>query len=154
MVFHQKWLDHISKPKPKKEYGFLAMEYGQVELEKLVKAHIKPVVLKTLGYEIYDMRDRPRAGVIDNTMREKIIKSKFVIADLTHDNNGAYWEAGFAEALKKPVIYICEEEKFEKMKTHFDTNHCHTACWSMKETSKFDDELERILLNSLSSNIS
>ena len=36
--------------------------------------------------------------------------AKFVIADLTHDNNGAYWEAGYAEGLGKPVIYICEKE--------------------------------------------
>ena len=34
----------------------------------------------------------------------------FVISDLTHDNSGAYWEAGYAEGLGKPVIYICEEK--------------------------------------------
>jgi len=45
--------------------------------------------------------------------------ARFVIADLTHDNNGAYFEAGFAEGLGLPVIYTCEAGKFDAKKTHF-----------------------------------
>ena len=52
-----------------------------------------------------------------------------MLADLTHDNNGAYWEAGYAEGLGIPVIYLCEKKKFKKDKTHFDTNHCTTIPW-------------------------
>ena len=38
--------------------------------------------------------------------------------NLSDDNNGAYWEAGYAEGLGIPVIYICEESKFDnKSKT-------------------------------------
>jgi len=35
-------------------------------------------------------------------------------------NPGAYWEAGYAEGLGKPVIYTCEEAKFVEA-SHFDT---------------------------------
>ena len=48
--------------------------------------------------------------------------ARFVIADLSHDNNGAYFEAGFAEGIGLPVVYTCEVKKFEAKKTHFDTN--------------------------------
>ena len=30
----------------------------------------------------------------------------------THGDPGAYWEAGFAEGLGKPVIYTCEKDDF------------------------------------------
>ena len=67
----------------------------------------------------------------------------------THDNNGAYWEAGFAEGLGKPVIYICKKEKFEDQKTHFDTNHCTTVPWSRDEDEGFRQELTATLRRSL-----
>jgi len=57
----------------------------------------------------------------------RIQSSDFLIADLTHDNSGAYWEAGYAEGLGKPVIYTCESVKFKNHKTHFDTNHLATV---------------------------
>ena len=50
-----------------------------------------------------------------------------MIADLTHGNLGAYWEDGYAEGVKKPVIYTYEKSKFDK--THFDTNHHLTIRW-------------------------
>ena len=67
-------------------------------------------------------------------MRVKIRDAKFVIADLTHDNNGAYWEAGYAEGLGKPVVYICEKTKFEDKNngTHFDVNHCTTLSMTVQ----------------------
>ena len=46
-------------------------------------------------------------------MVTSIRDAKFVIVDLTHDNHGAYWEAGYAEGLGKPVIYVCKKDKFE-----------------------------------------
>jgi nucleoside 2-deoxyribosyltransferase len=52
-----------------------------------------------------------------------------VIADLTHDNNGAYWEAGFAEGLGRPVIYTCRKQKWDATKSHFDTSHLNTIIW-------------------------
>src|SRR3546814_6925901 len=82
------------------------------------------------------MRNVARAGIIDNIMRSQIRDAAFVIVDLTHDNSGAYWEAGYAEGLGKPVIYICEKAKFDKAKTHFDTNHCTTVVRSEEHTSE------------------
>ena len=114
-------------------YGFIAMQFGDDDddLESLVRKEVKPAVKKDIGCDLVDMRDVSKAGVIDNIMRVRIRDAKFVIADLTHGNNGAYWEAGYAEGLGKPVIYICEKEKFESDDgTHFDTNHCTTVIWS------------------------
>ena len=130
-------------------YGFLAMQYGEDELENLAARHIKPVIHRTLGYEVKDLRDVSKAGVIDEIMRKTIKESKFTIVDLTHDNNGAYWEAGFAEGIGIPVIYICKKDKFDHEKTHFDTEHLTTVLWSMDDTERFESDLESTLRRSL-----
>ncbi len=98
------------------------------------------------------MRDVAQAGVIDNIMRDQIRNSAFVIVDLTHDNSGAYWEAGYAEGLGKPVVYICERTKFQEASTHFDTNHCTTVPWSSGDPDGFRRELIATLRRSLDLN--
>lgn len=130
-------------------YGFMAMEFDDPTLEEFVRDTVKPAIKEGLGCELVHLRDRSRAGVIDNILRVQIRDAKFVVVDLTHDNNGAYWEAGFAEGLGKPVIYICESEKFKNQKTHFDTNHCTTVPWAIGKEKEFIDELVATVRRSL-----
>ncbi|MYB39735.1 hypothetical protein F4X86_00340 [Candidatus Saccharibacteria bacterium] len=130
-------------------YGFLAMQFGEAELDSFVREVLKPAVKEGTDYELINLDDRSRAGVIDDIMRVQIRDAKFVIVDLTHDNNGAYWEAGYAEGLGKPVIYICEKKKFDEKKTHFDTNHCTTVPWSRDDDEGFCKKLVATLRRSL-----
>ena len=130
-------------------YGFLAMKFNNAELDRLASDHIKPTILEELNYAVKDLRDVTKAGVIDQIMLNEIRSAKFVIADLSHDNNGAYWEAGFAEGIGIPVIYICNKEKFESTGTHFDTNHHTTVLWSMGNVDKFMGKLIDTLQRSL-----
>ena len=132
-------------------YGFLAMQFGDHFLDNFVEDVLKPAVENKLGYKIIDMRDISQAGIIDNIMRDQIRRATFVIVDLTHDNHGAYWEAGYAEGLDKPVVYICEKKKFDDHKTHFDTNHCTTVTWSRDDDDGFCKELVATLRRSLKS---
>ncbi len=131
------------------KYGFVAMQFGDDDLDAFVRDVVKPTVKDGIGYELVDMRDVSRAGVIDDIMRIQIRDAAFVIADLTHDNHGAYWEAGYAEGLGKPVIYICEQTKFDKKKSHFDTNHCTTVLWSRNNAEGFREKLVATLRRSL-----
>ena len=108
--------------------AFMAMKFGDPVLTSLLVNVLKPAT-KRAGFDLFKLDDRPMAGLIDDRMRVEIRASDFVIADLTHDNLGAYWEAGYAEGLGKPVIYTCERRKFEDSKTHFDTNHHLTIIW-------------------------
>jgi len=130
-------------------YGFIALKFNETSLDHLVSTVIKPSIKETLGYDVVDMRDISRAGLIDNIMRAKIRDAAFVLVDLTHDNAGAYWEAGYAEGLGKPVIYLCERAKFDQAKTHFDTNHCTTVCWGIESPDLFRSELVATLRRSL-----
>ena len=119
---------------------FMAMKYGDEPLEKIYSDHIIKAV-EEAGFEIRLLRDVLKAGSIDDQLRIEIRRSKFLLVDLTHDNNGAYWEAGFAEGLGKPVIYLCEKQKFDKFKTHFDTNHLTTVTWSQ---GSIEDDMEKL----------
>lgn len=138
----------ISRKNPGGKNGFLAMKFNDPALETLVSNTLKPK-LSEVGFTLVDVRDVSRAGVIDNIMRREITRSAFVLADLSHDNSGAYWEAGFAEGLGKPVIYICEKKKFEQSKTHFDTNHCTTVMWETDDGDGFFEQLFATLTRSL-----
>ena len=130
-------------------YGFIAMEFGDDALDSFVDEIVKPAVETAFGNKLVDMRDVATAGIIDNIMRMRIREARFVIADLTHDNQGAYWEAGYAEGLGKPVIYICNRTKFDSEGTHFDTNHCTTVLWSRDDDEGFRQQLTATLRRSL-----
>lgn len=130
-------------------YGFIAMKFGDLVLDAFAESVIKPAVREGVGYSLIDLRDVSRAGVIDNILREQIRDAAFILVDLTHDNPGAYWEAGYAEGLGKPVIYLCERAKFDKAKTHFDTNHCTTVLWSENDPAEFSRQLIATLRRSL-----
>jgi hypothetical protein len=108
--------------------AFMAMKFGDPVLEAVFASTFKPAALLA-GFDLFKLDEVPKAGLIDDRLRVEIQSSDFLVADLTHDNLGAYWEAGYAEGLGKPVIYTCERTKFEKTKTHFDTNHHLTIVW-------------------------
>jgi hypothetical protein len=58
-------------------------------------------------------------------------------------------EAGYAEGLDKPVIFVCEREKFDRAKTHFDTKHCTTVLWTGADPVAFMQDLVATLRRSL-----
>lgn len=122
--------DELSRGAHAGRTAFIAMQYRDAEeLRKIVDGCFRTAVEET-GYRLMRLDDDPRAGIVDDRIRVDIQSARFMIADLTHDNPGAYWEAGYAEGLGKPVIYTCETKKFDERKTHFDTSHLTTVLWS------------------------
>ena len=98
--------------------AFIAMEYGNPELDPIVEEHFRPAVSMT-GFTLQRLDERPQAGLIDDRLRNEIRACRFLIADLSHGNRGAPWEAGYAEGLDKPVIYTCRKDVFD------DPDHPH-----------------------------
>lgn len=108
--------------------AFMAMEYGDSGLDKVFAECFKPAV-RAAGFDLQRLDDAPPAGLIDDRLRVEIRTSRFLVADLTRENRGVYWEAGFAEGIGRPVIYTCEKGHFDDCGTHFDTSHHHTITW-------------------------
>jgi nucleoside 2-deoxyribosyltransferase len=120
----------LSKSVAVSRFGFVAMKYGDAQLDALVADHFAPEVRKT-GFDLRRLDQSQPAGLIDDQLRVNIRRSRFLVCDLTHGNRGAYWESGFAEGLGKPVIYTCRKDVFEDRQhehyPHFDTNHMVTV---------------------------
>jgi len=110
--------------------AFMAMKFGDAELDTVFANCLVPAVAAT-GFELRRVDQKQPAGLIDDKLRVAIRQARFLLADLTHHNRGAYWEAGYAEGLGKPVIYMCRKDVFEDKTqgTHFDTNHHLTVIW-------------------------
>jgi hypothetical protein len=82
-------------------------------------------------------------------MRVEIRTSRFVICDLTHGNRGAYWEAGFAEGLGRPVFYICRRDVLNDRNhpdhPHFDTAHQLIIEWNPADPATGMQELKDVI---------
>ena len=64
--------------------------------------------------------------IVPEIYRE-IEESAFVIADLTGQRGGVYYEAGYAVAKDKPLILSCKKSETEK--PHFDVAQINTIFW-------------------------
>lgn len=135
------YFDKLNRGAIMSRRAFMAMKFGDPGLDRVFVEHFKPAV-KATGFELYRLDDQPSAGLIDDRLRVEIRRSRFLIADLTYGNQGAYWEAGYAEGLGKPVIYTCEKSQFDVHKTHFDTNHHLTIIWDQANPRESEDKLK------------
>ncbi len=138
-------LDELQRGQTGSTTAFMAMAYGEDATERAFSEFVHAV--QQTGFELRKLDQKPRAGLIDLRMRVEIRLAKFLIADLTDENRGVYWEAGFAEGLGKKVYYTCEASKFKKAKTHFDTEHMLTIKWSSDNMSEALDELKSAIRN-------
>lgn len=75
-------------------------------------------------------REQHLEKICDRIVNE-IRRSQFVVADVSQHKPGVYFEAGFALALGRPVIWTCREDDFERI--HFDTRQYNHIKWSRPE---------------------
>lgn len=122
----------LSTSHAESRYGFVAMKYGDAEVDAVVRDHFVPQV-KLAGFDLHRLDEGQPAGLIDDQLRVRVRQARFLVCDLTHGNRGAYWEAGYAEGLGLPVIYTCRRDVFEDpdhaCHPHFDAAHWVTVPW-------------------------
>ena len=115
--------------------AFMAMPFGSEQLDRTYNACFKPAVGAT-GFDLFRVDEDPRAGLIDDLIRVAVRTSRFLVVELSEDNSGAYWEAGYGEGLGTPVIYTCERSFFEDPGPHFDTRNRQTVVWAADDLEK------------------
>ncbi len=67
-------------------------------------------------------------GRIDDRIMAMIRESRFVVVDVTTQNRGAYFEAGFALGLDRQVIWSVRDNDLANV--HFDTRQFNHVVWS------------------------
>ncbi len=130
--------------------AFMAMAFGEDALDNIYRDCFQPAVAQA-GFELVRADDYPEAGLIDNKIRVEIRKSRFVVADLTTNSLGAYFEAGFAEGLGRPVFYTCEKSDLEEKRVHFDTRNHLIVPWTRDTLANAAADLTNAIRNTLPS---
>jgi nucleoside 2-deoxyribosyltransferase len=127
-------IEELKRAHVASRYAFFARKFANDDLDTLYKNCLRQATSDT-GFELRTVTQK--AGHIDAIIEDEIRRCRFLIADLSDHNAGAYWEAGLAEGLGKPVIYICRDGT----ETHFDTDHRQTVRWHL---TKFDETAARL----------
>lgn len=133
--------ENLKRGRSDSRRALMAMQFSNAKLKALVDVHLRLAVEQT-GYTLFLLNERARAGLIDLQLAVELRESRFIVADLSDANPGAYWEAGFATGLGKPVIYLCYRDLFDEVGTHFDTNHYHTIKWHEDDPASVVAELK------------
>ena len=106
---------------------FVAMKFGD-DTEKL-REKIREGINKA-GYIAIYIDEVNHNDFITPELLKHIKQSKFVVVDLTHKNNGAYFEEGYAMGLGKPVIQLCKKS----VDLHFDVAQKNTIMWDTEDS--------------------
>jgi hypothetical protein len=124
----------LQRRQPDTLRAFMAMQFNSQDTDRAYRECFKPAS-KAAGFDLFRLDEGQGAGLIDDQLRVAIRTARFLLADLSDRNRGAYWEAGFAEGLDKPVIYLCNQELWDdpKQRPHFDTSHLVTVIWSLAD---------------------
>lgn len=117
------------------QVAFMAMAYGPGQTEDLYVSGKLHRAIADAGFRLTRVDgDQADAQLIDIRMQVELRTCRFVVCDLSDHNRGAYWEAGFAAGIGRPVFYLCRAEVFAKRGQpegpHFDTNHYPIIPWS------------------------
>lgn len=117
--------------------GFIAMSFRNET--KTISESFKKAIDRC-GYIPRRIDEKEHNNQIVPEILFEISRSKFVVVDVTYPNYGAYYEAGYAEALGKEVIICCRDKEFNgDSKPHFDIAQKSTIVW------KDEDDLENRL---------
>lgn len=126
----------------------MAMEFHdetKTDKDYYFQTQLFPELQKAVEQTYYRLENPlldPKAGNIHARMEVEIRNARFVVAELSHHNNGAYWEAGFARGLGKPVIYMYNKEIGGTDKPHFDVGSDHIIFWDKEKSDEACQKLK------------
>lgn len=103
---------------------FIAMSFNS--LMKEAREQIKQAVMDS-GYHPVLIDEKEYNNQIVSEIRKEIKESRFVVADLTQQRGGVYYEAGYAAGMGKDVIFCCD--KADTQNVHFDVAQINTIHW-------------------------
>lgn len=116
---------------------FVAMSFSEA-MRPVWENAIAPAIRRA-GYTPYRVDATPHNDRIDVKIMTEIKGSRFVIADVTEQKAGVYFEAGYAIGQGLPVIWAVRKDEIDKV--HFDTRQYAHAVWENEA------HLEELLYN-------
>ena len=132
--------------------AFMAMHFGKDDVEREEMDNLYKILKKwamRTGFELVRIDKKPKIGSVPDHIKEAIGCARFMVADLTYKNPGVFWEAGFAIALGKPVLYSCRRDYFDDAGTHFDVQSDQTLIWNPNNLEEAGKQFQQMILNSI-----
>lgn len=130
MISYSGWekVEELTKRFSEIKQGFIAMSYKE-ELKPIMDSFRSAILAS--GYKPQVIGDKEHNNQIVPEMFYEIERSKFMVVDVSEPNLGAYYEAGYAQALGKEVIVCCSKEVFDDQnrKPHFDIAQKPIIVW-------------------------
>jgi hypothetical protein len=117
--------------------AFVAMSFSE-DLKPIWEGPIYNAITKT-GYKPYRVDAEPHIDRIDAKIISEIKNSRFVVADVTEQKRGVYFEAGYALGMGLPVLWCVKKDDLDKV--HFDTRQYNHIVWETEndlETQLYD----------------
>ncbi len=108
---------------------FVAMSFD-TSLTPVWEHGIKPAI-EDAGYRPYRVDKDHHVDRIDAKIINEITNSIAVVADVTQQKQGVYYEAGFAEGLGRKVFWSVNKDDLKKV--HFDTRQFRHVVWATPE---------------------
>lgn len=115
-------IDILQKNVSNAKNVLVAMKFGD-ETKGLREAIRKGI--SEAGYIAIFIDEVEHNDFITPELLKYIRDSKFIVVDLSHQNNGAYFEEGYAMGLGKIVIQLCKKG----VSLHFDIAQKNTIIW-------------------------
>jgi hypothetical protein len=126
------YLEKYSQQIEERSQVFIAMSFSD-DMRPIWENAIKPAI-KRAGYKPYKVDVEPHIDRIDVKIIAEINNSRFVVADVTHQKHGVYFEAGYALGIGLPVIWCVRKEDLKNV--HFDTRQYNHIVWENEENLK------------------
>ena len=127
-------IDELRKSEQILQQGFIAMQFG--DDTKYIREAFRTAIRES-GYSERFIDEKEHNHQIVPEIFFEIERSRFVVVDITYPNYGAYYEAGYAQALGKEVIICCKKDVFDskdkKDRPHFDIAQKSMIVWTDEE---------------------
>jgi len=120
--------------------AFVAMSFDN-ELVTIYENSISPAI-ESAGFRPYRVDSDPHLDRIDAKIIAEIKNSRFMVADVTNQKSGVYYEAGFAHGLGIPVIWSVRHDDLKNV--HFDTRQYNHIVW--EDETDLRDKLKNFIL--------
>lgn len=129
----------------KGEIGFVAMSFNPHNPNLMPVSDAIKEAIRLAGYSALRIDEDPHNGGIMDRIIARIRQSRFVVADLTENRGGVYYEAGFALGLGLPVFLTSDVSQLNKKSdnaVHFDVAHINITPWAVEALPKFTEDLQ------------
>ena len=131
------YLEQHERDFEERTQAFVAMSFSD-DLKPIYEGPISRAI-KEAGYKPYRVDAEPHSDRIDVKIIAEIKNSRFVVADVTEQKRGVYFEAGYALGLGLPVLWCVNKNDLDKV--HFDTRQYNHIVWETEadlETGLYD----------------